>query len=304
VNCRVHLFVAVLGILVSRFELFGWSGAGHVVIAAEAWRELSPAQKGNVTLLLKSHPDYSKWKSSFAGGSGDLDLPAFIFMRASTWPDEIRRHSKRYDHPPWHYIDYPLKPPTFTFEPAPSPDDDALFGIAQSEKVLSDKSVSPEERAVALSWLIHLIGDLHQPLHCASLFGANYPAGDKGGNEFFVMPARRGIKLHSFWDGLLGTSAKMRSQVSYAIQLQGEYPRRSLAELKTHHIPKQWSLESRILAIEKAYLNGQLKGGRDEDHAPALPEGYVKAAKSVAERQGALAGYRLADEIAKCLAGN
>jgi hypothetical protein len=60
-------------------------------------------------------------------------------------------------------------------------------------------------------------------------------------------------------------------------------------------------LESRILAIEKAYLNGQLKGSEDEDHAPTLPEGYAKAAKAVAERQAALAGYRLADKIAKCL---
>jgi len=99
VKGRVHLFVAVLGILVSRFELFGWSGAGHLVIAAEAWRELSPAQKANVTLLLKSHPDYSKWKSSFADSSGDLDMSAFIFIQTSTWPDEIRRRGKHYDHP-------------------------------------------------------------------------------------------------------------------------------------------------------------------------------------------------------------
>jgi hypothetical protein len=152
--------------------------------------------------------------------------------------------------------------------------------------------------------LIHLIGDLHQPLHCASLFTDAYPGGDRGGNEFFVMPASRGIKLHSFWDGLLGTSAKVNSQVAYAIQLQREYPRRSLGELKKQTTPREWSLEGRILAIEKAYLNGQLKGSADEDHAPKLPDGYAKAAKSVAERRGALAGYRLADEIAKCLAVN
>ena len=223
-------------------------------------------------------------------------------MRASTWPDEIRRHVKRYDHPHWHYIDYPLKPPTFAFEPQPSPDDDALFGIAESEKVLGDRAASAEERAVALFWLIHLIGDLHQPLHCASLFTDTYPGGDKGGNEFFVMPASRGIKLHSFWDGLLGTSARVNLQLTCAVQLQREYPRRSLSELKKHTTPKEWSLEGRQLAIEKAYLNGQLKGGADEDHAPRLPDGYAKAAKSVAERQGTLAGYRLADEITKCLA--
>jgi hypothetical protein len=225
-------------------------------------------------------------------------------MRASTWPDEIRRRSKHYDHPHWHYIDYALKPPTFVFEPQPSPDDDALFGIAESEKVLANKSATPEDRAVALSWLIHLVGDIHQPLHCASLFNDNYPAGDRGGNEFFVRPATRGIKLHSFWDGLLGTSGKVNSQVTYAIQLQREYPRRSLADLKKQTTPRQWSLESRQLAVLKVYREGRLKGGQDEDHAPPLPDGYGKTAKTVAERQAALAGYRLADEIAKCLAVN
>jgi hypothetical protein len=140
-----------------------------------------------------------------------------------------------------------------------------------------------------------------QPLHCASLFTDTYPGGDKGGNKFFVTSASRGIKLHSFWDGLLGTSTKANAQLNYAVRLQREYPRRSLAEVKKHATPKDWSLEGRQVAIEKAYLHGQLKGGRDEDHAPALPEGYAKAAKSVAERQASVAGYRLADEMTKCL---
>jgi hypothetical protein len=114
-------------------------------------------------------------------------------------------------------------------------------------------------------------------------------------------PATRGIKLHSFWDGLLGTSGKVNSQVTYAIQLQRVYPRRSLAELRKQTTPREWSLESRQLAILKAYLQGRLKGGQDEDTAPALPGNYAKVAKGVAERQAALAGYRLADEIVKCL---
>jgi len=136
------------------------------------------------------------------------------------------------------------------------------------------------------------------------LFTDSYPTGDRGGNEFFVRPATRGIKLHSFWDGLLGTSAKVNSQVAYAIQLQRDYPRRSLAELKKPSNPRQWSLEGRQLAIVKVYLQGRLKGGQNEDHAPPLPDGYGKTAKSIAERQAALAGYRLADEIAKCLGAN
>src|SRR6267142_1157745 len=242
-----------------------WSSARHMVIAAEAWRDLSPALKIKATEVLKSHPDYITWVKSFSAGPGALDLPAFIFMRASTWPDEIRRHSKSYDHPNWHYIDYPLRGPSFAMEPEPAPKDDILFGIDQCEKFLGDANASPEERAVYLSWLIHLIGDLHQPLHCASLFNDAYPNGDKGGNAFYVKPASRGIRLHSFWDGLLGTSTKVNPQLNYAIEIQRQFPRKSFKELQMARKPSDWSLEGRKLAIEKVYQRGHLKGSIDEE---------------------------------------
>ena len=60
-------------------------------------------------------------------------------------------------------------------------------------------------------------------------------------------------------------------------------------------------MESRELAIEKGYLRGELKGSSSRDEAPELPADYTKNAKGVAERQGALAGYRLADEIGRYL---
>jgi len=102
-----------------------------------------------------------KWKESFTGDSANLNLPTFIFMRSSTWADEIRRRKSPYNHPKWHYVDYPLKPPKFPVEPGPDPADDFLYGISQCEKTLADTKAAPEERAVYLSYLIHLIGDEH-----------------------------------------------------------------------------------------------------------------------------------------------
>jgi hypothetical protein len=131
------------------------------------------------------------------------------------------------------------------------------------------------------------------------LFTSEYPTGDKGGNSFFIKPATRGIPLHSFWDGLLGTSGKPQSHLNYAILIEHEHPRRSLPELKKAKTPKDRSLESRGIAAEKAYLRGGLKGGTSKETTQELPEGYTKAAKAVAEKQAALAGYRLADEIEK-----
>jgi len=268
-----------------------------MVIAAEAYRQLAPAMKAKVSEILRSHPDYAKWQESFHAEAPNIDLATFVFMKASTWPDEIRRRHNHYDHPHWHYIDYPLKPPSFPMEPGPAPNDDVLYGIAQSEKALSDAGSSAEERAVYLSYLIHLVGDIHQPLHCASLFNDSYPGGDKGGNDFYVKPGSRGIKLHSIWDGLLGTSGKPHKHLDYAIQIESDHPKSSLKELKKANTPKEWSLESRFVAIEKVYLRGELKGSTRPDTAPALPAGYTRTAKAVAERQAALAGCRLADEI-------
>lgn len=280
---------------------FAWSSAGHMVIAAEAFRELSPTLKFKVAKMLESHPDYGKWAKAFAAGLPDVDVETYVFLRASTWPDEIRKGSSQYDHPKWHFIDYPLRAPDFPMEPGPAPEDDILYGIAQCQKVLNDTNSSPELKAVHLSYLIHLVGDVHQPLHCASLFNSTYPNGDRGGTEFYVKPGVKGISLHHFWDGLLGTSIYSSTQINYATKLVSENPRESLPELKKDKTPKDWSLESRALAIDKAYLHGELKGSTSAETAPPLPAGYSKTAKAVAEKQAALAGYRLADEIKKCI---
>ncbi len=294
---------AIVGFALLQLNVFGWLGGGHVAIAAEAFRQLPPEMKAQAYEVLKAHPDYAKWEKAYHPNP-NFDLAAYVFMRSSTWPDDIRRSGSQYDHPNWHFIDYPLRPPAFPLEPGPKPTDDILFALAQCETTLSDTNASPELRAAYLSWLIHLVGDIHQPLHCASLFTDAYPKGDRGGNDFYVTPAQHGVRLHGIWDGLLGTSVNPQAQWKYAITIDTEYPRTALPELTAHTTPKAWSLESRELAIEKGYLRGELKGSTNADSAPALPEDYTKAAKVVAEHQAALAGYRLADEVEKYLKVN
>jgi len=289
------LFLAICSLLFPDLAK-AWGGAGHQLIAAGAYQQLSPQLKAQVFEVLKAHPDFAKWTNAYRPNA-NFDLAAYVFMRSSTWPDEIRRRGNLYDHPNWHFIDYPLKPPAFPFEPDAKPNDNVLYGIAQSELVLSDTNANLEQRAASLSWLVHLVGDEHQPLHCESLFTDAYPNGDKGGNDFYVRPNQAPVRLHGIWDGLLGSSVNPRTQWNYAIELEGKFPRKSLPELNKHRTPNEWSLESRELAIEKGYLHGELKGGTNQDTAANLPEDYTKNAKAVAEHQGALGGYRLADEI-------
>src|ERR1041385_162845 len=81
---------------------FAWSAGGHMVIAGEAWHELPAECRNKVTILLKSHPEYETWEKAFQPGPTNWDLATYVFMRASTWPDTIRRHGNKYDHPKWH----------------------------------------------------------------------------------------------------------------------------------------------------------------------------------------------------------
>jgi len=293
------LFLTAGSLFLPNFAM-AWSGPGHLAISAIAYRELSPGLKAEAFDVLKAHPDFAKWEKAYHPNA-NMDLAMYVFMRSSTWPDEIRRSGSQYDHPNWHFIDYPLRPPSFPLEPGPKPTDDILFGLQQCEKTLSDTNASPELRAAYLSWLIHLVGDIHQPLHCASLFNDAYPNGDRGGNDFYVKPAQSGVRLHGIWDDLLGSSSNPRTQMNYGISIEAKYPKTALPELAAHAAPKEWSLESRELAIENGYLKGGLKGSTNADTASILPADYTKNAKTVAERQAAMAGYRLADEIQQYL---
>lgn len=276
-----------------------WSSPGHMVIASVAYRELSDAEKTTVNELLTHHPNYAAWKNSYQAG-GTLDLETFIFMRASTWPDEIRNSGSQYDHPNWHFIDYPLKPSSFPVKPDASPNDNVLYGIAQCEEMLQDPDAAADVRAVHLSWLIHLVGDIHQPLHCATLVTKAYPApvGDRGGNLFYVRPATKGVKLHSVWDQSLGSAIDFKTQYDYATLLRSNDPRTALKELSQATTPDAWSLESRAVAVDKGYLSGKLQGSKTAGGAVAPPADYTANLKTVAEYRAALAGYRLADEIA------
>ncbi len=162
-----------------------------MIVASIAYEQLPPAAQQQTLAILQAHPMMTKWKEQLEKDK-PTDSGAYFFMRASTWPDEIRRGNSPYDHPSWHYIDYPLTPPNFPFVAGLEPENNILFGIKDCEKVLRDPASNPEQRAASLSWLIHLIGDLHQPLHCAELVTPQYPLPDgRPGRQLGLRVGRR-----------------------------------------------------------------------------------------------------------------
>ncbi len=279
-----------------------WSGHGHMMIAALAYRSLPADRQAAWAALLYHHPEYDAWQQDFEGIGVEMEIGEYLFMRASVWPDQIRRRGNPYDRATWHYTNFPLRPDSFAMAETLTPENDVLFGIDESLRVLGSAREDAIDRAVHLSWLLHLIGDLHQPLHAATLVNDVYPEGDRGGNDFFIRPRpnRAGMNLHAFWDQLLGTSDTVREIRNQTTLLGHTYTRLALLELREATDPMAWAMESRQLCIEAVYLNGTLAGELEarRDQAPVLPDDYPMRAKQIAERRAALAAYRLADVLA------
>lgn len=275
-----------------------WNPTGHMVASAIAYRQLPPDVRQRLSAILDKHPDAAKWRQELPAGA---DPAEYAFMRASVWPDEIRRSKNPFDHPEWHYVDYPLKPPGFPLEPAKPDTEDVLSGIAACQKMIAEPLNPPEARAAHLAWLLHLVADVHQPLHCAEFINATYPAdegGDRGGNRFFVLFANNPVNLHFVWDSLPGNLHNDPAGVGReADRLVAKFPRAALPELVKATDARAWSLEGRAAALEHAYRRGTLPGSPRPDGAPPLPPDYYQAAKAVAEKRLALGAYRLADSL-------
>lgn len=161
--------VLAVGLLLLSPEAFSWGKTGHRIVGEIAQRNLtSQAQKGVKELL------------------GDENL-----SRVSTWPDEIRSNRK-YDYTaPWHYTSVPTGK-TY-FDQKRNKDGDVIEALFRFEETLRDPKKSKEEKAEALKFMVHMMGDLHQPLHVGL-------AEDRGGNNVRLKWFKTETNLHALWD--------------------------------------------------------------------------------------------------------
>ena len=145
-----------------------------------------------------------------------------LFMLAARWADDIRTLDKAQSRLPWQYVDFPFKPEG---EPAniramQPPQENILTAIAENMRILRTGS-DPARRAVALAWLFHLVGDVHQPLHAVQLFTREYPNGDRGGGDFCVRVAQdRALSLHRLWDGLITSELEITRSGCQTVESQ------------------------------------------------------------------------------------
>jgi hypothetical protein len=123
------------------------------------------------------------------------DRDMVLFMQAARWADDIRSNDKQHHRALWHYINRPFKPegqPASVQIGQPEPVN-ILTALAENQNVVKNEN-DAERKAIALAWLFHLVGDIHQPLHTAQLFTADYPQGDRGGSEICVQFVVKGYK--------------------------------------------------------------------------------------------------------------
>jgi len=293
-----------------------WNIPGHMLSTAIAYQVLSQENQhtiDKIKAVLEKHPWYANQWQARLQDVPVADRDFVLFMQAARWPDDIRTRDKAQNRPPWHYINWPFKPEgqpasVQTREPEPV---NILTALAENQSVVN-KENDRDRRAVALAWLFHLLGDIHQPLHTAQLFTVDYPNGDRGGNEICVRVTQAGqpMDLHRFWDAVITSSSNLTRLRNEATTLRNrqEFQRGQLTELSNTGF-ESWANESFAIATKIAYRNGGLIGiprGESKDcvfvpAAPVLPVGYVVNASRIADRRMVLAGYRLADVLTRVL---
>lgn len=297
-------------LLISPVRAWPWGCEGHQAVAVIAERHMTAHALQMANRLLQSQP-IDPTLPRFCTGAADL------MADAATWADDLRKV-----HPeasPWHYIDIPRDAPRSAMaESCPSPRGCVTSALAQQIDVLRSSASAPAARADALRFVIHFVGDLHQPLHCVSNndLGGNCVPVDFFGNtpvEKNLQYASYSPNLHSIWDFAIIVRLKGPEPVaSWAASLDSRF-RRQEAEWQSAGVSVQdWVWESHELADSVVYAKlpvaipvespVPINSCADDNHVSTrllnlheqVAQAYVDAVAPTVNEQIAKAGVRLA----------
>jgi hypothetical protein len=287
---KALLTAAAFAALISA-PAFAWGDLGHEVTALIAYRHLTPAARKALDAMLASDTD---------------TLTAGDFADRATWADKYRKAHR--ETAAWHFVDIEIDQPDladacFGFPTLP-PGQWASQGPAQDCVVnkidefaaeLKDPSTPAAERILALKFVIHLIGDLHQPLHAADHH-------DRGGNCIALSPpVGAQNNLHAYWDVSV-VNALGQSAAQIADRLDANL---SAADLKewTAGAPRSWAMDTFEIGRRDVYALAALptcQSGSSVSLSPA----YLAQAGKDAVTQLQKAGVRLAAVLNVSLSGN
>lgn len=311
---RSH-FIGTAGALLAlgfASEAEAWNGRGHMAVAAAAWRDLTPDARAKASALLGLNPDYPNWVRGVAA----VDVEPVAFVRAATWPDQIRStYQEDGSSPPgrptdaqnigfadclkhryWHFKDIAFSTDGTPLQDAAEPN--ALTQIRAFSAALGSPAVSDEIKSYDLAWLLHLVGDVHQPLHATSRFTQASKHGDSGGNSVALCVrghscSSRFNSMHAYWDDALGTSDSASSALKLACVTPVAGARclpAAPVEAASIGDPGAWLIESFQIARTVAYKR-PIGPGKGPFY---VTPHYQTVVGATAEKQVALAGARLA----------
>jgi hypothetical protein len=303
----------------------GFNEFGHSLIAKIAYERLTPAQRDKVYGILQHHPHFAEYLQ--AEKPADVSEQEWAIIRAATWADWVRTHHRAEFHESeWHYINYPYQMgwPTEAL-PEVLPQNHSILerlplaikmarGATTNDLELPEELTQEERQAVAMTWMFHLIGDLQQPLHVVAMVNEpRWPAanhGDQGGNGVAVLiEGTKPMRLHSYWDGVLGIRMSYAHVVAEYSNLTENPPiaASELAPLLDQNDFQVWALEGYRLAAKYCYLDGNLQlapwaesyntGGSAEPGVPTLSAAVQEDAKKIYRQRIFLAGERLATQL-------
>lgn len=283
-----------------------WGCKGHQTVALLAEKHLTPEAKQFVLKILSENPIDPKLNRYCGGATRDL------LADAATWADDVRPERK---NGPWHYIDIPRGTQHGPLEPFCGKDACVTRAISEQLAILKDKNVDGAKRAEALRYVIHFVGDLHQPLHTVT-------NADEGGNCVPVKYLRRNPRehnhsftpnLHSLWDTAIPErDAEGADPAEYADTLDGLFAGEAEGWQKAGIHLEDWVWEGFDLTESTVYGNLTPKvsvepsvpvtscaddnniGERLLQQKLVAGEIYQEKAGVVVERRLAEAGIRLA----------
>jgi hypothetical protein len=332
-RCVSLLICSVLCTTLATSPAQAWNSPGHMTIALIAYAQLDDATRAKAVELIRAHPRFHDHFQSFMPrevSRGDVhDQDQWLFAFASTWPDLVRdakgavNHEdvRQYSRPWWHFIDLPIylndedrrqlehHLSVNLHRELPQDPDDENMNIVQalknSTRIVRDASAPKETRSVHLCWILHLVGDSHQPLHSCALFTTHrFRGGDHGGNYLEI---EHGWRLHGFWDDQISTEESFKVIRASADDMGqnrvlADAGRKAAATLE----PDKWIDESFELATRNVYTKEvRQKVAAREGHSHLgpldLPASYKSEAEAVSERRAVEAGYRLAATIQQML---
>ena len=299
-----------------------WNATGHKATAKLAYGLLTPEQQEQASRILTAHPRY---KEDFRDAMPDdivsgtrQEQALWAFQQASIWPDIVGGldddNRARFHHFRWHFINMPiyLEPSdeeelaarldhnmSTEFSPPLRQNLNVMQALKGNLMLWGDDDVSDAEKAVALCWILHLVGDMHQPLHNVALFSrAYFPKGDRGGNSIIVQWEDEQINLHTVWDNRPNDFEDL---------VPGDLTKDILAmdNVSIGSI-NFWAKRHHQLASTHVYtdeVREQLIAGLANQELPAinLSDFYLSNATLIAKSQVILAGHRIARLVGQSL---